>query len=192
MPAAEPLTVLVVSCSLSATSRSRVLAAAAAAALRRLDVRARLLDLQEWDLPLCDGGDCYDHPSVAPLTRRIEEAAAVLVAAPVYNYDVNAAAKNLVELTGSAWNDKPVGFLCTAGGRRSYMAPVGLAVSLMLDFRSLIIPRFVYAVKEDFDESGDVAGPLHERIEALAAAAVDLARALEWRHAAAGPVGRPA
>ena len=183
MPAAEPPTVLVVSCSLSAASRSRVLAASAAEALGRLGVTAGLVDLQEWDLPLCDGGDCYDHPSVAPLKRRIEAADAVLVASPVYNYDVNAAAKNLVELTGSAWRDKPVGFLCAAGGRSSYMAPAGLAVSLMLDFRSLIIPRFVYAVKEDFDESGGAAGPLLERVEQLAAAAVDLARALDRTHA---------
>ena len=188
--AAEPLTVLVVSCSLSATSRSRVLAQTAETALRGLGVTAELVDLREANLPLCDGGDCYSHPAVMPLTRRIDAADAVLVASPVYNYDVNAAAKNLVELTGSAWSEKPVGFLCTAGGRRSYMAPVGLAGSLMLDFRSLIIPRFVYAVKEDFEEHGDVTGPLRERIEQLAGAAVDLARALAWLHASAGAAGR--
>ena len=169
-----------------------MLAEAAVAALRRRSASAGLLDLQEWDLPLCDGGDCYDHPSVAPLTGRIQAADAVLVASPIYNYDVNAAAKNLVELTGSAWSDKPVGFLCTAGGRRSYMAPIGLANSLMFDFRSLVVPRFVYAVKEDFDESGAVTDPLRERVEQLAAAAVDLARALDWLHAATGPAGRPA
>ena len=183
--AAEPLTILVVSCSLSATSRSRVLAAAAETALRGLGVAAGLVDLRDVDLPLCDGGACYDHPAVAPLARRIDAADAVLVASPVYNYDVNAAAKNLVELTGAAWSGKPVGFLCTAGGRRSYMAPVGLAGSLMLDFRSLIVPRFVYAVKEDFEAHGDVTGALRERIEQLARAAVDLARALAWLHASA-------
>lgn len=62
------------------------------------------------------------------------------------------------------------------------MAPIGLANSLMFDFRSLVVPRFVYAVKEDFDESGAVTDPLRERVEQLAAAAVDLARALEWLH----------
>ena len=188
--AAEPLTVLVVSCSLSATCRSRVLARTAETALRGLGITAELVDLRAWELPLCDGGDCYDHPAVAPLTRRIDAAAAVLLASPVYNYDVNAAAKNLVELTGSAWSEKPVGFLCTAGGQRSYMAPVGLAGSLMLDFRSLIVPRFVYALKEDFEENGDATGPLRERIEQLAGAAADLARALAWLHASAGAAGR--
>lgn len=184
--AAEPPAVLVVSCSLRAASRSRVLARTAEAALRKQGAAADLVDLRDADLPLCDGADCYEHPAVAPLTRRIETADAVLVASPVYNYDVNAAAKNLVELTGSAWSEKPVGFLCTAGGRRSYMAPVGLAGSLMLDFRSLIVPRFVYAVKEDFAEHGGVSGPLQERIEQLAGAAVDLARALAWLRASAG------
>ena len=190
--AAEPLSILVIGCSLSANSRSCVLAEAAVGALRSRGVRAELIDLRELDLPLCDGGVCYDHPAVAPLTRRMEEAAALLVASPVYNYDVNAAAKNLVELTGSAWRDKPVGFLCTAGGRNSYMAPIGLANSLMLDFRSLIIPRFVYAVKEDFEASGEVAGPLRERIEQLAAAADGLARALQWQRDEAETVGRQA
>lgn len=194
MPAAtaKPPAIVVVSCSLSATSRSRVLAEAAVSALRGLDAAAELIDLQELDLPPCDGGDCYDHPSVAPLTRRLEAAEAVLVASPVYNYDVNAAAKNLLELTGAAWKDKPVGFLCTAGGHRSYMAPIGLASSLMFDFRCLIIPRFVYAVKEDFEAGGGPAGPLRERIEQLAAGAVDLARALHLVRAEAAPTGRPA
>ncbi|SVE00971.1 uncharacterized protein METZ01_LOCUS453825, partial [marine metagenome] len=89
-------------------------------------------------------------------------------------------AKNIVELTGTAWSDKPVGFLCTAGGRSSYMSPIGLANSLMLDFRSLIIPRFVYAVKDDFGDDGDLSDQLRARVDDLVRAAVDLARALAW------------
>ena len=70
---------------------------------------------------------------------------AILLATPIYNYDVSAAAKNMVELTGSAWRDKTVGFICAAGGTSSYMSVMGLANSLMLDFRCIILPRFVYA-----------------------------------------------
>jgi FMN reductase len=68
-----------------------------------------------------------------------------LIATPVYNYNINAALKNLIELTGSAWTDKVVGFICSAGGKNSYMSVMSLANSLMLDFRSIIIPRFVYS-----------------------------------------------
>ena len=191
MPAARRLSVLVVSCSLNAASRSHRLACAARTALRALDVDAELIDLREWELPFCDGGGSYEHPSVAPLAGRIERAAAVLVASPVYNYDLNAAAKNLVEMTGAVWSEKPVGFLCTAGARSSYMSPIGLANSLMFDFRSLIIPRFVYAVKDDFETDGGLAEPLQARVEQLARTTVGLARALAWLHTSNGAEPEP-
>ena len=76
---------------------------------------------------MCDGTGSFDHPSVKTLTGIIDAAGAILVSSPVYNYDLSAAAKNLMELTGSAWTEKPVGFLCAGGGRASYMSPIGFA-----------------------------------------------------------------
>ena len=185
-PSQTHLSILVVSCSLRLTSRSHRLAQAAEAALQARGADPELIDLREWDLPLCDGVDSYDHPSVRPLSDKIANASAVLLSSPVYNYDVNAAAKNLVEMTGSAWKEKPVGFLCAAGGPNSYMSPIGLASSLMLDFRSLIIPRFVYATDQDFEADGGLVGSMQARVEGLAGAAVDLARALAWLRSARG------
>lgn len=172
--------VLVVSCSLNPASRSRRLAGAAVEALRRIGARAELVDLRDHELPLCDGDGSFSAPGVEGLRRRIASASAVLLATPVYNYALNAAAKNLVELTGRAWEGKPVGLLCAAGGRSSYMSPIGLANSLMFDFRCWIIPRFVYASRADF--AGDEALPddVLDRVEELAQEAVDIARALEW------------
>ena len=176
----DPRPVRVVSCSLNPASRSHALALAAGEALGALGAPHELLDLRAWDLPICDGERCYDHPSVGPLTGKVASAAAVLIASPVYNYDLNAAAKNLVELTGKAWTDKPVGFLCAAGGYRSYMSPIGLANSLMFDFRCHVVPRYVYATKEDFAAPDEPLPELAERIRQLARAAVDLAAALRW------------
>lgn len=64
--------------------------------------------------------------------------------------------------------EKSVGFLCAAGGDRSYMSPIAFANSLKLDFRRLIIPRFVYCTKADFDDDGMLGASLHERVDALA------------------------
>ena len=180
--------VLVVSCSLNPSSRSHLLALAADAALDAIGARHDLIDLRDWDLPICDGTTCYDHPSIDPITEKVAGAAAVLIAAPVYNYDLNAAVKNLVELTGNAWAEKPVGFLCAAGGQRSYMAPIGLANSLMFDFRSYIIPRYVYAATDDFTAQREPTPELTGRIEQLVHTVVDLAAALRWMRsrAAAG------
>ena len=177
--------VLIVSCSLNASSRSHLLALAAAAALDAAGTPHELVDLREWDLPICDGDTCYEHASIGPITGKVAGAAAVLIAAPVYNYDLNAAAKNLVELTGAAWAEKPVGFLCAAGSQRAYMAPIGLANSLMFDFRCYIIPRYVYAARDDFTASHAPTPQLSRRIEQLVRATVDLSAALYWVRARA-------
>ncbi len=176
----RPPSVVILSCSLNPTSKSHKLALVARAFLRDRTVPVELVDLAEHDLPLCGGAGSFDHPSVQTLAGIIDAAGAILVSSPVYNYDLNAAAKNLMELTGSSWTDKPVGFLCAAGGKASYMSPIGFANSLMFDFRCLIIPRFVYGTTDDFTEADEPGSEIRERVEQLATAAVDLARALAW------------
>ena len=120
------------------------------------------------NLPLCDGGKCYGMPSSKKLSATIEAADGILVAAPVYNYDVAAAAKNMIELTGSAWQDKIVGFLCAAGGTASYMSVMAYANSLMLDFRCVIIPRFVFATADAFDGDNIADKKVTVRVEQVA------------------------
>lgn len=163
---------LVFSTSLHPTSRSRVLATAAAQRLQAADQPFELLDLAVLDpLPPCNGHDCYGHPLVGELAGKIAAANGVLIASPVYNYDVSASCKNLIELTGSAWKDKMVGLLCAAGGQGSYMAPMGLFNSLMLDFRCLILPRFVYALEDSFADNAlineNVSGRVNELVDQM-------------------------
>lgn len=169
----DAMDVLIISASLNPDSHSRVMARYVQTRLETMGVSCRLLDLQDYTLPLCDGDTAYDAPGVAELSTDVAASSVILVAVPIYNYDVNAAAKNLVELTGSAWENKTAGFLCAAGGRSSYMSVMGFANSLMLDFRCVIIPRFVYAVGDDFTESPDgqtVIGnaKVRERLDGLA------------------------
>lgn len=144
------MSLLVLSCSLNPESNSRTLARTAQQTLTEAGQPSTFLDLRDLPLPLCDGGPAYGHPSVATARSAIAAATGILAATPIYNYDANSALKNLVELTGKAWENKVVGFACTAGGMSSYMAIMGLANSLMLDFRCTIVPRFVYATERDF------------------------------------------
>ena len=144
---------MVISSSLRSSSRSRILAECLREYYESQQVSCAFLDLRAVNLPLCDGDTAYSHPDVAKCAKLIAEARVIIAATPVYNYDACAALKNLIELTGDSWEDKVVGFLCAAGGASSYMSLMSLANSLMLDFRCLIIPRFVYATRSDF--SGD-------------------------------------
>src|SRR5688500_6704652 len=108
---------LVIATSLREASSSRRLADVLVGECQSLKASAELLDLRSLPLPLCDAGEAYANPNVALLSEKLTAARVIIVATPIYNYDANAAAKNLVELTGSAWENKIVGFLCAAGGR---------------------------------------------------------------------------
>lgn len=168
---------LIISCSLNPESNSRILCQSAYEHLKKFG-SAEFIDLRDLELPICDGASAYSHASVAPIAQKIRDAKCILLGIPVYNYAASASAKNLVELTGRAWTDKVVGFLCAAGGRMSYMSVMSLANSLILDFRCLIIPRFVYAHEESFDESGKHDPEVERRIEELAQTASRLTKAI--------------
>jgi NAD(P)H-dependent FMN reductase len=169
---------LVVSTSGNPSSNSRKMGRVAFRYLQTSEVGCDWLDLNDLGLPLCDADACYGQPAARKLTAAIASADGVIVAAPVYNYDVSAAAKNMIELTGNAWEDKVVGFLCAAGGMSSYMSVMAYANSLMLDFRCVIIPRFVFAIGAMFDDETVIDPKIVKRIEQVAADLVRFTEAL--------------
>src|SRR5213082_1538984 len=169
---------LVISTSGNPNSNSRRIGRVALTHLRKRKVDCDWIDISEMDLPLCDADKCYGMPGSKKLSAAIKAADGILVAAPVYNYDVAAAAKNMIELTGSAWEDKIVGFLCAAGGMSSYMSVMAYANSLMLDFRCVIIPRFVYATGDAFDGDNLTDQKIGKRIEESAGDLIRFGQAL--------------
>ena len=140
-------------------------------------VSCAFLDLRAVNLPMCDGDSAYGHPDVAKCAKLITDARVIIAATPVYNYDACAALKNLIELTGDSWEDKVVGFVCAAGGASSYMSLMSLANSLMLDFRCLIIPRFVYATRHDFSDDKVPTDEIKGRVVRLAQASLAIRNA---------------
>ena len=139
---------------------------------------AKFVDLQKIELPMCDGDKCYDHPNVDIMKGNIETSSSIILASPIYNYDFNAVAKNLIELTGNSWTDKLIGFISSAGGKGSYMSPMSFINSLMLDFRCIIIPRFVYADKTCFNIDGNINDDTKARIEELVDSSILVSKAL--------------
>jgi FMN reductase len=169
---------LVVSTSGNPDSNSRRMGRVAFEFLQKAKVDCDWLDTSKLDLPLCDADACYNNPAAQNLSTAIDGADGIMVATPVYNFDAAAAAKNMVELTGSAWEDKVVGFLCAAGGMSSYMSVMSFANSLMLDFRCVIIPRFVYATGDAFEGDQLVDKKVRQRIEQAANDLIRFTKAL--------------
>ncbi len=169
---------LVISTSLNPNSRSRVLATRAQHLLTQAEVDSELIDLQQLELPNCDGATCYQHKDSLLMMEKVSKANGILLAVPIYNYQAGSAAKNLIELTGKAWENTTVGFLCAAGGPGSLMSVMSLANSLMLDFRSLIVPRFVYTSGSEISANDEIDSELEVRIEQLTNELVRITKAL--------------
>lgn len=95
-------------------------------------------------LPAFDNAQAHDHRGVIGLKRAIVRADAVVIAAPVYNWSLGSATKNMVETTGAtsengrkaAWFDKFVTFLCAGGLPHSYTAYAGLALSMTFEMHA--------------------------------------------------------
>jgi FMN reductase len=155
---------LIISCSLNPGSRSRLLALGIKDNLKECGCEVDFLDLRKTQMPLCDGSKSSSAAIDTGLHQRVEKSDGIVMCVPIYNFDVNAAAKNLIELTGSSWTGKVVGFACAAGGKSSYMSVMGVANSLMLDFRCHILPRFVYATGESFDQGSIIDEDLQQRL----------------------------
>lgn len=172
---------LVISTSGNPESRSRIMAWRAHEHLRAAKVDCDWLDTSTLNLPICDADACYADPAVKEFSAAIHEADGILIGAPIYNYDVSAVAKNMIELTGRAWTGKIVGFLCAAGGQGSYMSVMAYANSLMLDFRCTIVPRFVYATGDAFEDDKLIDEKVAQRIEELAQELIRFVRGLRGK-----------
>src|SRR5437762_13980389 len=113
---------LVISTSGNPDSNSRRMGRVAFEHLQRRKVDSEWIDISEMDLPLCDADKCYLNANAQKLNKAVETADGTLIAAPVCNYDVAAAAKKTIELTGSPWEGRVAGFPCSSGGTSSLTA----------------------------------------------------------------------
>lgn len=179
----------IISCSLDPDSRSRRLADLTGAALSSSGHHFTLIDLRTTEVPSFDNRRAFEHPAYMRLHEAIDRADGVFIAAPVYNWGLGSAAKNLIELTGatgeggrqSAWFDKVVTFLCSGGLPHSYMAYGSLAMSLMLDFKCVVNPYMVYAAERDWMDDLEPSTTLNARIERTVTVKLELAEALRNR-----------
>lgn len=171
--------IAVVCCSLNPNSRSAALAEHLRQPLADAGAQVDWIDLRDHPLPMCDGGSAYADPAVSALAGRLAAVQGAVLALPIYNYGVNAAAKNMIELAGRSLTDKPVGLVCSAGGQASYMSVMGFAGGLMLDFRCWIVPRFVFAHDNDFSPEAAPSPEVIQRLQALGHETVRAAGALK-------------
>lgn len=95
---------------------------------KRADADYRLLDLKEFRVPLLESpthpmqaNKQYDSPEVTAWSRAIDACDGFVFVTPEYNHGVPGALKNAVDVLGSEWVGKPIGFVGygSAGGVRA-------------------------------------------------------------------------
>lgn len=160
--------ILIIGTSLDPESKSQKLARVALDIACQAGHSAELLDLRDITLPLAGEENCFDDERVVRLKEKMSTFKKFVFCVPVYNYDVSASAKNLLELVGDSWlENTTIGFICAAGGQWSYMSVMSFANSFMLDFRAWVVPRFVYSVSGDWHNGELKNGKVKERIQGL-------------------------
>jgi NAD(P)H-dependent FMN reductase len=181
---------LVISCSLSQTSNSALLAEQAVKNLKAQGHDVDFIDLRKFELPLCNGhgGSAYDHPQVKEIHDRINKADGILIAAPIFNNAVGASAKNLIELTthahkdvlsGKAWDNKVVGFMGAAGSKPGTYAFLPFMNGLIIDAEIIFVPTFVTATREDIDSNKQIKDGVAKRIDGVCAGLTSITAALK-------------
>ena len=177
----DHINVLIISASLAEESRSNQLCQHAEAFLSSKGIPVRRESLQDYRvLPYgMEGSEGLD-----TLREAFDAASGILFGFPVYNYNMNASLKAAIEHFGPSLSDKVIGLMMSAGGQSSYMSGLVVANSLSLDFRSWVIPRFVYATREAFSDDRVSDPEISERIETLAWTVYEKA----WQHQQSPPL----
>ena len=159
--------VTIIGTSLSEASKSQLLGQQFESRLKTENISCERIDLRELALPFAGSSDSWSSVEAAQLKESVERSSHVVFVVPIYCYDVNAAAKNVIELIGKAFTKKVVSFICSAGGNSSYMSVMGLANHLMLDFRTVIVPRFLYVDDSGWVDGITVTPEINDRMELL-------------------------
>ena len=146
------MSILTISANLTELSSTKTLAKLAHNAIKQHDSNASFLSLHEYPIPICDGRESFGNPMVQQLNEKLQHFTGFVFATPIYNYTINSTLKSLIEHCGRAFTDKPIGFICTAGGEKSFMSLMPTINSMMLDFRCIVLPRFLYVTSSQFNE----------------------------------------
>jgi NAD(P)H-dependent FMN reductase len=181
---------LVISCSLSPTSHSALLAEQAVKNFKAEGQDVDFIDLRQYNLPLSNGheGSAYDNPQVKEIHDRIDKADGVIIASPIYNNSVAAVTKNLFELTshphktilsGKAWNGKVVGFMGASGGKASTYAFFPFLNSVTIESKIVSVPTFVMVSGDDFDDKNQFNPETGKRIDTVVKDLIRMTAALK-------------
>ena len=153
---------LIISGSLSETSRSYILCKMVYDKLKEMGVDVKLIDARENELLPYHRGPSSDMEKIA---KDVEWADNIIMGMGVHCYSVNDGLKIILDGCFSGAKGKFFGILSAAGGNRSYLSTMHLTQICMNEWRMIQLPRIVYVTGQDFDGDEINGDEVLERIE---------------------------
>ncbi len=195
--------VLVFGAAMSRESVNRKLAALAAAALRAGGAEVDHAQFREFEMPIYDGdldASAGLPPGAAELRRRLEQADALIIAAPEYNYSIAGPLKNAIDWVSRSrpmpWRGKSVYLMSASPSPMGGIRGLWQTRIPLEGCGALVFPDMFSLPHADqaFDERGGLRDPaLEERLRRDVVGFVRLAEAVTpvcTKAGAAGPAQR--
>lgn len=145
------------------------------------DIAVDVLNLADTPSEICDGRplEKYDEATRRAVAA-IQDADAVLIAAPVYRASYPGVLKNLLDIAPvEALHNKPVGILAMGGSPHHYLAVDTQLRGVLAWFGALVAPTSVYITGSDFAEGQLKSDSARADLSALTDTLVLLARQLD-------------
>ena len=157
--------IVLISTSLSATSKSALLIQSTAEQLKTAEV----IDLRQLSIPFCDGRKIEDYSKeIRLLFKTIEEADALVFGFPIYCYSISGVLKNFIDIFSHAMIGKRFGICAAAGSKLSYLAVADLHKIMQFQCNAIGVHPAVFADYTDF-ENDKPSLDIQERIQRMLA-----------------------
>jgi len=153
---------VIISSSLSKTSKSFILCNEVNQKLKDLGFKSEIIDARSISL---NAYHLIQSKELDDLSNKISKADNLIIAMGVHNFSINDSLKIILDTCFKNVEGKFFGILCAAGGEKSYLSTMHLTQICMNEWRMIQLPRIIYATKRDFENNKLTSKNIKERID---------------------------
>jgi FMN reductase len=172
--------ILLLSFSLNPKSKSFKAVEKAYSYLKFKQKEVILINIKDYPLAYYDGTEeIFEQQKLKKLFNIFNNVEKVIIASPVYNYDVNAVLKNFLDLLSVIRNKnriykkQVIGIIGAMGSEKSFTCLLPTLSNLQFSLGFYLIPKIVMCIPKDFNENNEVESGLESRIQELCNSLLD-------------------
>lgn len=142
------------------------------------DVEATLIDLAEADMIFSDGRNFTEYTGdTGRVAKELMAADAMIIGTPIFQASIPAALKNVFDLLPtSAFLDKVVGVIATAGSSKHYLIPAQHLLPILSYMKAQVVQPYVFVGESDLHRGEIVSHDVLQRLDRLVEDTIVLTR----------------